>query len=157
MVGVQLLSACIVCVLQLYVFQDSHWPVWCHLISMILASLSVIRGVSTIEPINKIAVPVLLGIVLFSFYWAIFLPYADVGIEKFFSPNWGKLVIIPLNIVSTYISFILYIANYPRWKSFVVFADRSVPQNFSSEIACAIGLAMQDYHPTANVFQRSKV
>ena len=31
-----------------------------------------------------------------------------------------------------------YIANRLRWKSF---ADRSVPQNFSSEIACAVGLA----------------
>ena len=32
-------------------------------------------------------------------------------------------------------------------KSFVVFADRSIAVNFSSEIA------MQDYHPTANAFQ----
>ena len=39
-----------------------------------------------------------------------------------------------------------YIANRstPRWKSFEVFADRSVPRNFYSEISCAIGLAMQD-------------
>ena len=59
---------------------------------MILASLSVSRGVSTIEPLNKVVVPILLTIILFSFYWAIFLPYADVGIEKFFSPNWGKFV-----------------------------------------------------------------
>ena len=42
------------------------------------------------------------------------------------------------------------------WKGFAVFADRLVPRNFSSEIACAIGLAMQDYHSTANVFQRIK-
>ena len=62
---------------------------WCHLISMILASLSVVRGVSTIEPMNKVVVPILLEIILFNFYWAIFLPYADVGIEKFFSPNWS--------------------------------------------------------------------
>ena len=33
-----------------------------------------------------------------------------------------------------------YIANCSRWKSFAVFADRSVLQNFSSEIACAVGL-----------------
>ena len=38
------------------------------------------------------------------------------------------------------IDTILYIANCSRWKSFVVFTDRSVPQNFSSEIACALGL-----------------
>ena len=40
-----------------------------------------------------------------------------------------------------------YIANHLRCKSFAVFADQSVPRNFSSKIlACAIGLAMQDYH-----------
>ena len=66
---------------------------------MLLASLSVVRGVSTIEPMNKVVVPILLAIVLFSFYWAIFLPYANVGIEKFFSPNWGKLMTTPLNAV----------------------------------------------------------
>ena len=37
------------------------------------------------------------------------------------------------------------------------FVDRSVPRNFSSEIACEIGFAMQDYHPTVNVFQQTKV
>ena len=50
-----------------------------------------------------------------------------------------------------------YIANHSRWKSLAVFEDQSVPQNFSSEIACAIGLTMQDHHPTANVFQQIKV
>ena len=69
---------------------------------MFLTSLSVIRGVSTIEPINKVVVPVLLVMVLFNFYWAIFLPYANIGIEKFFSPNWGKLMTEHLG-VATYI------------------------------------------------------
>ena len=32
-----------------------------------------------------------------------------------------------------------------RWKSFAVFTDLLVPHNFSNEIACAIGLAMEDY------------
>ena len=49
-----------------------------------------------------------------------------------------------------------YIANHWRWRSFVVFADRSVPRNFSSEIVCSVGLAMQNYYPTVNVFQQIK-
>jgi len=57
---------------------------------MVASALSVSKGVSTIEPMNKVAVPILLGIVLFSVYWAIFLPYAHVGIERYFTPNWGK-------------------------------------------------------------------
>ena len=74
---------------------------------MILASLSVSRGVSTIEPLNKVVVPILLAIVLFSFYWAIFLPYAHVGIEKFFSPNWGKSV-PTTGHVGLYVIFVLF-------------------------------------------------
>ena len=59
---------------------------------MVASALSVSKGVSTIEPMNKVVVPILLGIVLFSVYWAIFLPYAQVGIEHYFTPNWGKVV-----------------------------------------------------------------
>ena len=33
-----------------------------------------------------------------------------------------------------------YIANCLRWKSFAVYADRSVLRNFTSEIACAVDL-----------------
>ena len=47
-----------------------------------------------------------------------------------------------------------YIENCSRWKNFVVFMDRLVMQNFSSEITCAVGLAMHDYCPTVKVFQR---
>ena len=37
------------------------------------------------------------------------------------------------------VCLIPYIANRSRWKSFVVFMDGSVLQNFSSETACTIG------------------
>ena len=56
---------------------------------MIAASLSVIRGVATIEPVNKVIVPILLGIVVFSFYWGIFLDGASDGIIHMFKPHWG--------------------------------------------------------------------
>ena len=35
--------------------QDSNWPVLCHAIAIVLASLAVSRGVSTIEPVNKVS------------------------------------------------------------------------------------------------------
>ena len=38
-------------------------------------------------------------------------------------------------------SFNYTIANHSRWKSFAVFVDRSVPRNFSNEIAFAVGLS----------------
>ena len=51
-----------------------------------------VGGVSTIEPVNKVIVPTLLAIIVFSFYWALFLPYSADGIIYMFKPNWGKLV-----------------------------------------------------------------
>ena len=71
--------------------QGSNWPVLCHGVSILGAALSVSRGVSTIEPVNKVIVPVLLAIVVFCFYWALFLPYAAEGIIHMFSPSFGKL------------------------------------------------------------------
>lgn len=70
--------------------QDSNWPVFYHGISILLAGLSVLGGVTTIEAVNKVIVPILLGLVVFSFYWAIFLPYASEGITFMFSPSWGE-------------------------------------------------------------------
>lgn len=61
-----------------------------HGLAIIAAGLSVIRGVSTIEPVNKVIVPILLAIVTLSFYWALFLPWASEGIIHMFTPNWGK-------------------------------------------------------------------
>ena len=45
---------------------------------------------ATIEAVNKLIVPILLILIVFSFYWAIFLPYASEGIIFLFSPGWGK-------------------------------------------------------------------
>ncbi|CAI8024003.1 Uncharacterized sodium-dependent transporter HI_0736, partial [Geodia barretti] len=71
--------------------QGSNWPVLCHGVAILLASLSVSRGVSTIELVNKVIVPILLSIVVLCFYWAIFLPYAANGIIHLFSPSWESL------------------------------------------------------------------
>lgn len=57
---------------------------------MLIAGLTVVGGVATIEPVNKIMVPTLLAIVTLSFYWAIFLPSAADGITYMFRPNWSK-------------------------------------------------------------------
>ena len=70
--------------------QDSSWPVLCHGVAMLFAMLSVSRGVSTIEPVNKVVVPILLFIIVFCFYWALFLPYSADGIIHMFSPTWSE-------------------------------------------------------------------
>lgn len=73
----------------MHAIQDSSWPVFFHGLAIFTASLSVIRGVATIEPVNKVIVPILLAIVVFSFYWGIFLNSAADGIIHMFRPNWG--------------------------------------------------------------------
>ena len=62
------------------------------MVSVLVAGVSVSRGVSSIEPMNTVVVPTLLLLILFSFYWGLFLPYASIGIKHFFSPNWSKFV-----------------------------------------------------------------
>ena len=61
-----------------------------HGLAISVAALSVLGGVATIERVNKIIVPALLVLLIFSFYWAIFLPYASEGITFLFSPGWSK-------------------------------------------------------------------
>ena len=75
---------------SLHNIQDSSWPVLCHGVAMLFAMLSVSRGVSTIEPVNKVVVPILLFIIVFCFYWALFLPYSADGIIHMFSPSWSE-------------------------------------------------------------------
>ena len=73
--------------------QNSGFPIICHLACIVLACLSISRGVSTIEPVNRIIVPTLLIIVVFTFYWALYLPYAGMGIIHMFTPSWSKSII----------------------------------------------------------------
>lgn len=68
--------------------QDGHFPILCTFVILLLSSAAVSRGVSTFEPVNLIIVPILLLTLAFSFYWAIFLPYASVGITHLFTPDW---------------------------------------------------------------------
>ena len=74
--------------------QDSNWPVFCHALAVIVTGLAVCFGVSTIEPVNNIIVPLLLLIVVFSFYWALYLPFASAGIVHMFHPSWSECHVI---------------------------------------------------------------
>jgi NSS family neurotransmitter:Na+ symporter len=68
--------------------QDGNYPILCHGVAVTISFLSIIKGVKTIELVNKIIVPVLLLIVAFSLGWSLSLTYADEGITYLFSPDW---------------------------------------------------------------------
>ena len=76
--------------IQHFSLQDTDWPVLCHFLAILASALSVSRGVSTIEPVNRVIVPILLLIVVICFYWAIFLDFADQGIIHMFTPDWSE-------------------------------------------------------------------
>lgn len=73
-----------------YHMHNNSWPVATHVVSVFVAAVSVSYGVSSIEPMNMIVVPTLFLLILFSFYWGLFLPYANIGIKHFFTPNWSS-------------------------------------------------------------------
>ncbi|KAJ8321594.1 hypothetical protein KUTeg_000065 [Tegillarca granosa] len=61
--------------------RDSAWPVLTHGLAVLLAGLSVVKGVKTIEKVNMVLIPVLLTIILFTFTWSLTREYADYGIK----------------------------------------------------------------------------
>ena len=72
-------------------YQGGGWPLITHAIVMGLGALVIWRGVRSIERINKILIPVLLGIVLVSLIRALTLPGSWAGVTYLFTPDWSQL------------------------------------------------------------------
>lgn len=74
-----------------YGFQGSVWPSVFHAVMIGTGGLIVVRGISSIEKINKILIPSLLLVVVISLIRAVTLPGSFQGIEYLFTPNWEML------------------------------------------------------------------
>ena len=72
-------------------FQNSSFPIFFHAIAMLVGGLAIYKGVSSIERVNKILIPVLLGIVVISVLRALTLPGSIDGITYLFTPDWSQL------------------------------------------------------------------
>ncbi len=72
-------------------FQAGRMPLLYHAIAMALGALVVRRGVSSIERISRILVPVLLCVVLLALTRTITLDGAGSGIAYLFTPTWSQL------------------------------------------------------------------
>ena len=72
-------------------FQNSSFPILFHAVAMTVGGLAIYKGVSSIEKVNKILIPVLLGIVLLSVFRALSLPGSLEGITYLFTPDWSQL------------------------------------------------------------------
>lgn len=74
-----------------YSFQGSALPSVFHALMMGLGGFIVVKGISSIERINKILIPSLLLVVVISLVRAVMLPGSMQGIEYLFTPDWSTL------------------------------------------------------------------
>lgn len=74
-----------------YGFQGSALPSLFHALMMGLGGFIVVKGISSIERINKILIPSLLLVVIISLVRAVMLPGSLQGIEYLFTPDWSTL------------------------------------------------------------------
>ncbi len=72
-------------------FQSSLLPFITHLFAVVAGMFAIWRGVTSIERINKILIPVLILIILGSVVRSVFLPGALDGIKYLFTVEWAQL------------------------------------------------------------------
>nr|KAG5701508.1 hypothetical protein BaRGS_000904 [Batillaria attramentaria] len=68
--------------------RDSYWPVLTHAVAILLAGLSIAKGVRTIEKVSMLLVPCFILLILFTFVWSLTRDHADYGITYLFTPHW---------------------------------------------------------------------
>lgn len=74
-----------------YGFQGTVWPIILHAFAMGLGGLIVVKGVSSIEKVNKILIPSLVVVVIISLIRALTLPGSFEGVQYLFTPDWSML------------------------------------------------------------------
>jgi NSS family neurotransmitter:Na+ symporter len=72
-------------------FQGSMLPSLFHLIIITLGGFVILKGVKSIERINKLLIPSLLLVLLISLIKAVSLPGSGDGIKYLFTPEWSTL------------------------------------------------------------------
>ena len=72
-------------------FQSSLWPSVFHALMMAAGGYVVVKGISSIERINKVLIPSLLLVIVISMIRALMLPGSFQGIEYLFTPDWPTL------------------------------------------------------------------
>lgn len=72
-------------------FQGSNWPLVGHAIVMFIGGFIVIKGISSIEKVNKILIPSLLLVLIVSLIKALSLEGSGLGLEYLFTPDWSTL------------------------------------------------------------------
>lgn len=74
-----------------YGFQGTAWPSIFHALMIGTGGYIVVKGISSIERINKVLIPSLLLVVVIAMVRAITLPGSFQGVEYLFTPDWSTL------------------------------------------------------------------
>lgn len=74
-----------------YGFQGTAWPSVFHALMIGIGGFIVVKGISSIEKINKVLIPSLLLILVISLIRAVTLPGSFAGVEYLFTPDWSTL------------------------------------------------------------------
>ncbi|TYP95165.1 neurotransmitter:Na+ symporter, NSS family [Fodinibius salinus] len=74
-----------------YGFQGSYLPSVFHAAMMAIGGYIVVKGISSIERINKVLIPSLLLVVVISLIRAVTLEGSGQGLEYLFTPDWSML------------------------------------------------------------------
>ncbi len=72
-------------------YQSSLWPLLTHAIVMAIGALAIWKGVTSIERVNRILIPILLVIVILAVIRSLTLPGAIEGVVYLFTPEWEQL------------------------------------------------------------------
>ncbi|MAC04068.1 MAG: sodium-dependent transporter [Balneola sp.] len=72
-------------------FQGSNWPILTHATVMLLGGYIVLKGIKSIEKVNKILIPSLLVVLVISLGKALTLEGSGIGIKYLFTPDWSDL------------------------------------------------------------------
>ncbi len=72
-------------------FQGSYLPSVMHAIIIVVGGFVVVKGIASIERINKILIPSLFLVLIVSLVRALMLPGGEAGLEYLFTPDWSTL------------------------------------------------------------------
>jgi neurotransmitter:Na+ symporter, NSS family len=72
-------------------FQGSAWPFLLHFFALLAGGLVILKGIRSIEKVNKVLIPVLLAIIFFSLFRSLTLPGAWQGVQYLFRVDWQQL------------------------------------------------------------------
>jgi len=72
-------------------FQGSNFPIIGHALVMGVGGFIVIKGISSIEKVNKVLIPSLLLVLVVSLIKALSLENSGLGLEYLFTPDWATL------------------------------------------------------------------